>query len=304
MPDSLLDLNLLRVFMAIYRNGNITKAAEELSVTQSSVSQSLSKLRAHFDDPLFVKIATGVKPTQTATDLCTPIEEILTIAQTAFGQASHFEPATLKRTITICVSGVGEMVVIPPLLKALQREAPHCRLRTVNFADVDINSAMKSGEVDITITGEIKPHDDIFQQRLFTDTFAPIVNVNSPLPDTLTLEQFRQQQLITPSPNRNQTPVLLSFLAEHGMTESALYASASRTILPLAVFLYPEVVCVVPAEAAKLYQQFEVARMLETDFEMPKMPICQYWHRVNAHTKYMRWLRGLIYRTLNENPIF
>lgn len=303
MPDNHLDLNLLRVFMAIFRNGNITKAAEELSVTQSSVSQSLGKLRIHFDDPLFVKIATGVKPTQTAIDLKTPIEEILGIAQTAFGQASNFDPATLNRTITICVSGVGEMVVIPPLLTALKQEAPHCRLRTVNFADVDINSAMKSGEVDITITGEIKPHDDIFQQRLFTDTFAPIVNINSSLPDTITLEQFKAQQLIIPSPNRNQTPSLQNFLAGHGMMESALYSSASRAILPLAVFLYPEVVCIVPGEAAKLYEQFGIARRLNTDFDMPTMPICQYWHRVNAHTKYMRWLRGLIYKNLNENPI-
>ena len=50
-----LDLNLLHVFDTIYREGSLTRAARALHLTQPAVSHSLSRLRDHFDDPLFTR---------------------------------------------------------------------------------------------------------------------------------------------------------------------------------------------------------------------------------------------------------
>ena len=49
------DLNLFVVFEAIYCEGNITKAASALNLSQPAVSHSLSKLRHNFDDALFIR---------------------------------------------------------------------------------------------------------------------------------------------------------------------------------------------------------------------------------------------------------
>ena len=58
-----LDLNLLHVFDTIYREGSLTRAAKSLHLTQPAVSHSLSRLRDHFDDPLFTVEAEELKHT-------------------------------------------------------------------------------------------------------------------------------------------------------------------------------------------------------------------------------------------------
>ncbi|WP_236610722.1 LysR family transcriptional regulator [Verminephrobacter aporrectodeae] len=63
------DLNLLKVFEALMAEGNVTRAARKLSLTQPTVSNALRRLRVTYDDPLFVRSGAGVKPTRRAIDL-------------------------------------------------------------------------------------------------------------------------------------------------------------------------------------------------------------------------------------------
>lgn len=57
------DLNLLVVFLVIYREENLTRTAQMLGVGQPAVSASLAKLRQRFDDPLFHRGGRGMVPT-------------------------------------------------------------------------------------------------------------------------------------------------------------------------------------------------------------------------------------------------
>lgn len=56
------DLNLLKVFEAIYDEGGAGRAALRLGVTQSAVSASLARLRTLYADPLFVRTGRGLSP--------------------------------------------------------------------------------------------------------------------------------------------------------------------------------------------------------------------------------------------------
>ena len=64
-----LDLNLLFIIESLYRTSNISKTAEELNMSQSAASHALSKLRDHFNDPLFVRVPKGMSATQTAKNM-------------------------------------------------------------------------------------------------------------------------------------------------------------------------------------------------------------------------------------------
>lgn len=57
------DLNLFRVLHTIYTSGNLTKAGQVLGVTQPAVSNALARLRKIYDDPLFVRSGTQMRPT-------------------------------------------------------------------------------------------------------------------------------------------------------------------------------------------------------------------------------------------------
>ncbi|NWD71744.1 LysR family transcriptional regulator [Pseudomonas gingeri] len=58
-----LDLNLLLVFLIIFRERSLTRTAQLLDVTQPAVSGSLLRLRQHFDDPLFIRLRGRMEPT-------------------------------------------------------------------------------------------------------------------------------------------------------------------------------------------------------------------------------------------------
>ena len=71
------DLNLLRVFDAIYDTGSVSAAARKLAISQPSVSRELNRLRDHFDDPLFVRSGNGVAPTSKATGMLDDVRNAL-----------------------------------------------------------------------------------------------------------------------------------------------------------------------------------------------------------------------------------
>ena len=64
-----LDMGLLLVFDAVMAARNFTKAAEQLAMTQSAVSQAVGRLRDIFDDPLFIRQQAGVLPSERALEI-------------------------------------------------------------------------------------------------------------------------------------------------------------------------------------------------------------------------------------------
>lgn len=53
-------------FLVLFREQNVTRTAACMSVGQPAVSGSLARLRSYFDDPLFIRTGSGMRPTQKA----------------------------------------------------------------------------------------------------------------------------------------------------------------------------------------------------------------------------------------------
>lgn len=79
------DLNLLRVFVAAYRSQSVTKAADELDMTQSAVSNALARLKEGAGQELFSRTGRGIKPTRFAQDLYQRVSMPLLDIERSFG---------------------------------------------------------------------------------------------------------------------------------------------------------------------------------------------------------------------------
>src|SRR4051812_21216528 len=126
---SRVDLNLLRVFDAIYRARNLTAAGRALALSQPAMSHALSRLRALFDDPLFVRLPRGLEPTPVADDLAPSVVEGLRILRATLAPRA-FDPANSSRTFRLAIGDIAEWVHLPLVLRAVRREAPLVRLKT------------------------------------------------------------------------------------------------------------------------------------------------------------------------------
>src|SRR3954470_19730769 len=95
-----LDLNLLGTFDALLREQSVTRAAEALGVTQSAVSHALNRLRAFFDDPLFVKAPEGMVPTRKAEALRPAVVDVVAAIRQRILSEAVFDAASSRRLFT------------------------------------------------------------------------------------------------------------------------------------------------------------------------------------------------------------
>ncbi|MDH7797842.1 DNA-binding transcriptional LysR family regulator [Beijerinckia sp. GAS462] len=155
---NMLDLNLLRVFEALMREQNVSLAAERLNLTQPAVSNALNRLRAVFEDQLFVRTRNGMEPTPVALALYEPIQQGLTSIRSALSEGLAFDPATSQRNFTIITTDVGELTYVAQLLRMLSREAPHIDLEVMEASREEYEKLLDSGKADFAL-GRFKISD-------------------------------------------------------------------------------------------------------------------------------------------------
>jgi DNA-binding transcriptional LysR family regulator len=144
-----IDLNLLRLFDAVYRTRNVSRAAELLDLTQPAASQGLTRLRALIHDPLFMRASGGVQPTPKANRLADPIRLALVTIEQALSESVGFEPRISRRSFRIHMSDIGEGRFLPELMTMLRERAPNVRLETMPLPRAEITDALDSGRIDL-----------------------------------------------------------------------------------------------------------------------------------------------------------
>lgn len=144
-----LDLNLMRVFHAVFEAGNVSRAAERLGLSQPAVSHALTKLRLRFRDPLFVRTPGGVAPTAMAERLASAVRGALQMLETAVRENERFDPASSSRVFRLHMSDFGEVVFLPRLMQALHVQAPGVRLEVMQLDEKEIETALENGVIDL-----------------------------------------------------------------------------------------------------------------------------------------------------------
>src|SRR5258708_27185029 len=93
-----LDMNLLRVFDAVYRLRSVSRASDDLGLSQPATSQAISRLRLGLKDALFVRAQGGVAPTPKAQRLAVAVRQAMATLESALLEADQFEPPHARRT--------------------------------------------------------------------------------------------------------------------------------------------------------------------------------------------------------------
>lgn len=148
-----MDLNLLRSFASIARNGSLTKAAEALGYPKSKVSRDLKKLEEHFKVTLLNRSPQGIVITEAGMELIRviipPIEELVSTSST-------FMNMTDKMTGTIGITApedTSNIIVLPFGLKFLDKY-PDIRInlfttnRILDFKKHKIDIAIRLGKLE------------------------------------------------------------------------------------------------------------------------------------------------------------
>src|SRR5215217_1258191 len=122
-----INLNLVVALDALLTEGNVTRAATRVGITQSAMSHALRQLREQLGDALLIRGRGGMIRTPRAEQLAAPLHRGLLEVQRALRNESVFEPRTSARRFTIA-SGDYSAAFLPALLELFDNEAPQVDL--------------------------------------------------------------------------------------------------------------------------------------------------------------------------------
>jgi LysR family transcriptional regulator, mexEF-oprN operon transcriptional activator len=167
-----LDLNLLRVFVVAAETGSVTAAAGKLYLTQPAISAALRRLTEAVGAPLFTRQGRGVALTARGKQLLTHARPHLAALVDAALSAPDFDPKTSDRTIRIGLSDVSEALLIPPLLRVLDEEAPHMRIIVLPVQFRTVADALTSQRIDMAVTVADEMPTSVRRKELYHGSFV------------------------------------------------------------------------------------------------------------------------------------
>ena len=285
-----LDLNLLPVLEAVYAERSLTRASETLRITQPAVSNALSRLRAHFEDPLFVREGRGVKPTAMAEALMPAVREALDRLRAGLEPRSVFEPSRSTRVFNISARDAGANMLAPQLARRLQAEAPGVRLNWSQVARGAISTELASGRLDLAIDVPDIRGGDLAHEALLSTPYVCVVATGHPMADqALSLEDFAALRHVVVSSRREGRSYVEEVARANGLRITPVMR-LPYYMPALEVVRQTDLVLTLPAALARL----PGLAVLDVPDVFPALDSVLYWRRENSEDPALTWLRGLI----------
>ncbi|WP_010111541.1 LysR family transcriptional regulator [Acinetobacter sp. P8-3-8] len=166
-----IDINLYPLFIAIYEQKNISKAAQILCISQSAASHALQRLRQHLDDDLFVRAGSKMLPTPFAEQIYQPIKTALFSIQNISKQKQKFDPS-LIHTLKIAVHDEIEPIIFPQLINHFQKLKLNIQFLSSKLDRKNVVADLASQQVDFIIDLEQNYGDKVQYQSLVQDHFV------------------------------------------------------------------------------------------------------------------------------------
>ncbi|MDR6889555.1 MULTISPECIES: LysR family transcriptional regulator [Variovorax] len=298
------DLNLLKVFEALMTEGNVTRAASKLSLTQPAVSNALRRLRETFDDALFVRSGAGVNPTRRAIDLWEPLSQSLHAIRGTL-DVERFDALRSTASLSIAMSDYVSGIVVPRLASKLSKSAPSMQIHAIPNTLVDFDKVLADNKADFAISvynEEVQRPAFLKSRALWSPDFVCVMRTGHPLAraDRIPLKKFLAARHVDVSLVGKTTPTYDLFLHSRGLQRN-LVATVNHYGAAYEVVRRSDLIAVLPWS-----EKFEPARLaglrrMPVPLEAPARIIELFWHQRHETSALHQWLKNTLL-ALFEQP--
>jgi len=304
MDLSGIDLNLLVAFDALMAERNVTRAGKRTGRSQPAMSASLARLRALFEDELFVRGSSGLQPTQRAFELAEPLSRALAEIRRTLDFTQCFDPTTSTQNFTLALSDHPAFVLLPRLTDRLRSVAPGVTLRinTYNHRD-DAVSLLDASDADLTIGVPARQGvgGRILAQPLFEERFVCILRRDHPAATRpLDLAAFLSLSHLLVSPEGDRFGQVDAVLAAQGQRRRIALTLPQMHAAP-GVIASSDMVATVLQGIVETSGSRERLAMFPPPLDLAAVAFVMSWHRRNEAHQAQRWLREAIL-DLVRNP--
>ncbi|MGD2132916.1 MAG: LysR family transcriptional regulator [Maricaulaceae bacterium] len=282
-----IDLNLLPVFEAIYAERSLTRASEVLNVTQPAVSNALARLRAHFDDALFVRAGRSVKPTSAAEALIGPVRAALDQLRDGLEIKARFDAALSTRTFNVSAGDTAAFMLAPTLAQRLEASAPGVRIHWSQTERAAIPLDLGSGRLDLAIDIPELAGADLESEPILSERYVCVMRPAHPaLRRKLDLDRFAALRHVTVSSRRGGRSIVEDAVRRHGRRLGPVmrlphYMPAFHAVMT------SDAVLAAPEAMARVH---DVA-VRALPFDAPRLTLSLFRRRTAGEDPGVAWLR-------------
>ncbi|SOE90544.1 transcriptional regulator, LysR family [Burkholderia sp. YR290] len=275
-----LDLNLLKVFEALYEEGGAGRAAIRLELTQSAVSSALRRLRGVYGDSLFTRTGRGLAPTARADELKPVIAEALDRCRQSLAMTAGDTGDYRGRSVSLGMSDDFEMAVGHRVMDAVAKRAPGLRVIFRQTHSHIVADALLNRQIDLAIASGGFTSRGLSRQTLGEGNYACLVDPESLLDQQgkLTLDEYVARPHILVS-SGGVVGIVDEALANVGRRRQICASTTHFAALPY--FLHgSDAIATIPAHAAAAISRLTALRLLPCPLALPHYPIELGWRTV------------------------
>jgi DNA-binding transcriptional LysR family regulator len=287
------DLNLLRVFDAMFAERNVTRAARRVFLSQPAVSHALARLRKEVGDPLFVRAGNEMIATKKALALSPGIRRVLDQLDELLSDAS-FEPRTSAAVFRIGISDLSEYILSPLFISLMRDEAPHLHFHIGTFNDTDYEAQLASGALDVVVSVYQPTGPGIHSRKIAAQKLVGLVRNDHPFTRKRTsAQQFKKARLLAVARSDRIEGQLQRALQEAGMAEQVVYSTPHLFAVPR-ILENSDLVLIQSVGVAKVLCAEYPLSVVRIPLRLPPIEPQVTWHERTHRDPAQRWIRERI----------
>lgn len=287
-----LDLNLLVVLEAIHAEGNLTRAARRLNLSQPALSHALARLREALDDPLFLRQGNRMVPTARTQRLMGPLHTALGLITEGIQEGARFDAASAQQEFRLGMRDVFEATALPRLLQEFAVTAPGVRIASVRAERRELETDLVDGRLDVALDVLLPLSSDIRREAVSHDRLVVVARRGHPLlkRGRLTLEAYLGAGHLLVSSRRRGPGFEDQELARLGH-ERRIVLRSQHYFAACRVTACTDYLLTMPAQYAALANAGLDNVLVELPVELPPLDVYLYWHDSRDKDPSNRWLR-------------
>ncbi|WP_373752900.1 LysR family transcriptional regulator [Neisseria weixii] len=286
-----LDLNLLKAFVVLLDECNVSRAAHRLSVTQPAMSGILNRLRESFNDPLFVRVQHGMQPTDRALELGQIARKVLQDVGSMLSPPK-LEPEKLSMTLRIAAMDYVQQIIALPLILRLRRLAPNVKVALLPVQGQNIKSLFEKNKIDLALVSQQHISTDMPHTVLYHEEYVCAMSKTHPMAKAaLTLEQFCALPFAMLSYNGGEFSGATDIALQKLERQRKVVVSVNHISLLPQLLQDSDLVAVLPQHLARTLPN---VHLQTPPIDVESFTMLMTWHERTEQDMAHRWLREVL----------
>jgi DNA-binding transcriptional LysR family regulator len=223
-------LTQLRSFLSVFRTGSVTGAADELVVTQPSVSAAVSALSRELEVDLTERVGRGIRPTAAGEAFAEYAADVIGLLDQGRRAAREAAETAAQELRIAAVTTAGEHIV-PPLMEAFLALHPEIRLNLHIGNRQAVFERVRTHRSDLAIGGR-PPEEGVLGDPFLDNPVVIITSADDPLAArrSVTIEELARRPWLMREEGSGTRAMTEDFLAGHGVRPELLTLGSNGAI--------------------------------------------------------------------------